>query len=72
LLKEKPLKPEAPFYHPRSDTQIAPEFIRFFLKQTFVSPETYPVWKSSFTSVINELHVNEFEQLDLLVGDKLQ
>jgi hypothetical protein len=73
---QKSLNPEAPPYNPHNDTQITSEFTRFLLKKDLLfarlstfndKPETYRVWRSSFRSVIDELQVNEFEQLDLLV-----
>ena len=71
---QKSLNPEAPPYDPHNDTQITSDVYTFpAQKRAFVCTiinlqrQTYRVCRSSFRSVIDEVQVNEFEQLDLLV-----
>ena len=64
--------------HPsfQPEAAITSEFTRFLLKKDLLlsrlssfndKPETYTVWKASFKSIMGELNVTPFEELDLLV-----
>ena len=62
---------------PTSQSQaVTSEFTRFLLKKELLlsrltsfndRPEAYAVWKASFKSIMKELNVTPFEEMDLLV-----
>lgn len=63
-----------PVTHP--NIPMFPDISKFLLRRELLisrlyqfcdKPETYFVWKSSFKNVLTDLHVTDFEQLDLLV-----
>lgn len=59
-----------------SRANITNEFTRFLLKKDLLlsrlyhftdRPETYRLWKASFKSIVTEMELNPFEELDLII-----
>lgn len=68
--------PEAVQQEVNSSQVVTNELTRFLLKKDLLftrlssfndRPESYAVWKASFQSIMSELNVTAFEELDLLV-----
>nr|XP_034318941.1 uncharacterized protein LOC105335138 [Crassostrea gigas] len=71
-----PNNPNSQLHSTVQDDSVLGGLVQFLLKKDLLltrfskfndSPETFIVWKTSFKSIVNELNVSPFEEMDLLV-----
>nr|XP_034305596.1 uncharacterized protein LOC117682359 [Crassostrea gigas] len=71
-----PNNPNSQLHSTVQDNSVLGGLVQFLLKKDLLltrfskfndSPETFIVWKTSFKSIVNELNVSPFEEMDLLV-----